>query len=106
MEAATCDPPMIEQNMDGTQTLIFGGQALDLPAESVWTLEQDPTSGEYHVTSPNRSPKTVLGLMRLKRVRKQLVPLVKESMFGRWCLEPRKCSKLQKLGAFHMSLQA
>ncbi len=76
----SCDPPMIEQNMDGTQTLVFDGRALDLPTESVWTLEKD-NSGEYHVTSPNRSPKSVAGLMRLKRVREHLVPLVRESMF-------------------------
>ena len=63
-------PPTIETSTDGTQTLHYDGHVLDLPVGFSWAL--DHSSGEYFVTTPGKTPKSVKGLMKLKRVRKTL----------------------------------
>jgi len=64
------ETPSIVANGDGTQTLQYGGMALDLPTGSTWTIELN--AGEYYVCAVGRTPKSVKGLMKLKRVRKFL----------------------------------
>ena len=60
--------PLIEYEMDGSQTLVFQDQCLPLPSTSVWTLTMND-GGEWFVTSPGRNAKSVKGLMKLKRVK-------------------------------------
>ena len=64
------ETPSIVDNADGTQTLQYEGMALDLPANATWTIELN--AGEYYVCASGRTPKTVKGLMKLKRVRRFL----------------------------------
>lgn len=65
------DLPEIVDNADGTQVLQYQGMALDLPDSSKWCLERF-ADGEIYVTAHGRNPKSVKGLMKLKRVRKFL----------------------------------
>ena len=66
-EAAAEEVPQINSNPDGSQFLQLGGMALDLPVESTWRLELN--AGEYYVVADGRTPKSVKGLMKLKRVK-------------------------------------
>ena len=62
--------PTIATLPDGSQALHYNGHVLDLPAGTSFTLEL--MSGEYYVAAPGKTPKSVKGLMKLKRVRKTL----------------------------------
>ena len=65
------DPiPQIINNPDGTQTLELDGHGLDLPQGNQWRLEL--SFGEFFVVADGKTPKSVKGLMRLKRVRQFL----------------------------------
>ncbi len=61
---------MIEQCMDGSQTLMLNGMVLELPTDTMWML--DNSQGEWMVVAAGRTPKSVAKLMKLKRVKTYL----------------------------------